>query len=403
MNLYRYISNKFAISQKSRFLAFARFVSYLSVILGVVALLLSLAILNGFEQELRSTTTKFTSHIVIYQNNKEPIKNANEISKKIKTKFKNINDLQEVAEREGLIRSKNFIDGVLIKSYNPSNDIIDFRRYIKHGKAVFSSDTARELILGEPLQKKLAIEIGDNVFVYFIQIQDGLPKSKIRQFKIIGTYKTGMVRYDETLVLIPLGTARKLFNLEDNAATKIEVVLDDITQASSISNQIMQFLGFPFWTLTYYEIHSSLFAWIELQKEPIPLVLGIISLVAMLNIITTLIITVIEKTRSIGILRSLGVSRNGIIRIFLNQGLQIGIIGVLIGCVISFTFSFLQQQFKFIHLKSEIYFLDTLPIQISAIHYISVSILTLILVLMASILPAFIASKISPVRAIRFK
>lgn len=403
MNLYRYISTKFAHSRKSRFLTFARFVSYLSVVLGVVALILSLAILNGFEQELRTATTKFTSHIVIYHNNKEPIDNASEISKKIKSKFKNILALQEIAEREGLIRSKSFIDGVLIKSYNPNNDIIDFRKNILQGKDKFSSDTAWEIIVGEPLLKKLALEIGDNVFLYFIEIKDGLPKSKINKFKIIGSYKTGMVRYDETLVLIPLGTARRFFYLNDKAATKIEVIIDDIDQSSVISNQIMQYLGFPFWTLTYYEIHSSLFAWIELQKEPIPLVLGIITIVAMLNIITTLIITVIEKTKSIGILRSLGVSRGGIVRIFIHQGLQIGIFGVSIGCFLSFVFCFLQQHLKFIHLNGDIYYLDTLPVLISAIHYVWVASLTLILVLLASIIPAFIASKISPIRAIRFK
>ena len=199
-----------------------------------------------------------------------------------------------------------------------------------------------------------------------------------------------------------VGEARGVIFLA-GSKNKIEIFIKDINKASEVSQSVMGFLGFPYWTLTYYEIHSSLFAWIELQREPIPLVLGIISLVAMLNIITTLIITIIEKTRTIGILRTLGISKMGIIKIFAYQGFQVGLYGVAAGCVLSFLFCFLQQQYKFIHLKGEIYFLDSLPILISPVHYAVVASITFVLVVLASILPAVIAAKIKPVSSLRFK
>jgi len=370
--------------------------------LGVLALLISLAILHGFENELRNNTTKFTSHIVVFSYNKDPISNIKEITEQIRAHFDVISVIHPIIEGEGLIRSTGFIDGIMFRIYNPSKDPNGFSKLIA-GKNYFSSDSANEIIVGEPLLRKLGLQIGDFVNLYSINIKENTPKYKIRKFKIISTYKTGMTTYDETLVLLPETSARSFIGMPPNSANKIEIFITDINQAKDVSQSIMQFLGFPFWTLTYYEIHSSLFAWIELQREPIPLVLGIISIVAMLNIITTLIITVIEKTRTIGILRTLGISKIGIIKIFAYQGFQIGLYGVAAGCVLSFVFCFLQQQFKFIHLKGEIYFLDALPIFISPVHYVLVALITFVLVLLASVLPALIAAKIKPVSALRFK
>lgn len=402
MNLYRYISSSIAKSRKTRFLRFARLVSLLSVMLGVVALLISLAILHGFENELRNNTTKFTSHIVVFSYNKDPIGNAKAITEQICAKFDAISAIHPVIEGEGLVRAAGFVDGVMFRTYNPEYDPNGFSNLI-NGQKNFSCDSANEVIVGEPLLRKLALKIGDFVNLYSISIKDNATKYKINKFKIVGTYKTGMTIYDETLVLLPEATARNFYGLPLYSANKIEIFIKDINKASDVSQSIMKFLGFPFWTLTYYEIHSSLFAWIELQREPIPLVLGIISLVAMLNIITTLIITVIEKTRTIGILRTLGISKTGIIKIFAYQGLQIGLYGIVAGCVLSFMFCVLQQQFRFIHLKSEIYFLDALPIFISPLHYVLVASITFVLVLLASVLPALIAAKIKPVSALRFK
>lgn len=402
MNLYRYISSAIAKSRKSRFLRFARLVSLLSVMLGVIALLLSLAILHGFENELRNNTTKFTSHIVVFSYNKEPFSNAREISEKIKINFDVISSVHPIIEGEGLVRSANFVDGVMFRTYNPKFDPNGFSKLIS-GHNYFSNDSANEIIVGEPLLRKLALQKGDFVNLYAINIKDNITNYKIKKFKIVSTYKTGMTSYDETLVLLPETTARNFYGMPPNSANKIEIFIKDINKASEVSHSIMDFLGFPYWTLTYYEIHSSLFAWIELQREPIPLVLGIISLVAMLNIITTLIITIIEKTRTIGILRTLGISKMGIIKIFAYQGFQIGLYGVAAGCILSFVFCFLQQQYKFIHLEGEIYFLDSLPILISPVHYAVVASITFVLVLLASVLPAVIAAKIKPISSLKFK
>lgn len=404
MNLINFISKRFSSNEQGRFLKFARAVSFVSVMLGVLALLLSLAILYGFESELKKSAVKFTSHITINTLNKEPIGNAGEIINLLKTKFTEIAAANPICEREGLIRSDLHTDGVLIKSFQPQNDINDFKKNIKFGKSSFSSDSAREIIIGTRLARKLGATAGSSIVLYAIKSSNiGLPDSRVGKFKVVGLYQTGMAEYDESLVLIPLQAARVFFKMPENSASKIELMLNDINSSSRISKNVMDLLGFPFWTMTYYEIHTSIFAWIELQKEPIPLVLGIISLVAVLNIITTLLIMVVEKTHTIGILRTLGMKKFDIVKIFVSQGIRIGSYGMLCGAVLAFAFSILQQNYQLIKLKGEIYFLDALPIYISPLHYIVVLSISFLLILLSTIIPALIASGLKPVKAIRFK
>lgn len=404
MKLINYIASKFAKPNSGRFLHFARFVSFVSVMLGVMALLLSLAILNGFEKELRKSAVKFTSHITLNTFNKEPIENASQVIDLLRQKYPQIAGVSSVFEREGLVKTSVHTDGVLIKSFIPENDITNFASNIQKGKKTFSTDSSRELIIGRRLASKLGVECGEEIILYAINSTGSdMPDSRIGKFEIVGIYQTGMAQYDDVLVFMPHKTAGSFFRMPENSASKIEIILKDINIASDLSAKIMDDLGYPFWTLTFYELHSSIFAWIELQKEPIPLVLGLISIVAVLNIITTLLITVVEKTHSIGILRTLGMKQSQVIAIFVNQGLKLGVTAILSGAALALTFSYLQVNFKLIRLKGEIYFLDSLPIDISLVNYLIVMTLTFVLVLLSTIIPAYIASKLSPSNALRFK
>ncbi len=404
MSLTVFISKRFSSGGQGRFLKFARAVSFISVMLGVLALLLSLAILYGFENDLKKAAVKFTSHIVINTLNREPIQQADEVISLLKSKYSEVASAVPICEREGLVRSDLHTDGVLIKSYSPDSDINEFYKNIKIGEKRFSSDSANEVILGQRLASKLGVECGSSVILYAIKSSaSGLPDSRIAKFKVIGLYQTGMAQYDENLVLIPLGTSRNFLKIASGDCNKIEVMLKDINQSSVLSKKMMDFLGFPFWTMTYYEIHSSIFAWIELQKEPIPLVLGIISLVAVLNIITTLLIMVVEKTHTIGVLRTLGMKRLDIVKIFVSQGIRIGSYGMIFGAIVAFALSLLQQQFHFMSLKGEIYYLDSLPIFISPLHYAVVLSISFILILLSTVIPALVASGLKPMKTIRFK
>ena len=403
-------------SNSSNFMNFANIVSIISVMVGTLALILSLSILNGFNFELYKTVTKFTSDIAIYTINGSYIINSN-TTKNILLKNPNIVSVSPVLYAEGIATTKKSTEGIAVQSVFPSdflspgsNLINNISTNIIDGKIEFSSDSAKEIIIGQELARKLEVKIGDNILIYALKNTETISFSSAvySQFKIRAIYKTGMLQYDGLIAFAPYKTLLDFLELPENTANYIEVFLPpevspDLTKTNSISNQIEDTLGYPFYPLTYYDLNRSIFAWIELQKEPIPLVLTIITVVALLNIITMLIIRVVEKTHAIGILRTLGLQNNKLIFIFIFQGAKTALIGSILGSILSILISLLQNYYGIISLDSSIYFLDKLPIKIEWYYFAIVISTTFFFSLIASLLPAFIACKVSPLKAIKFK
>jgi lipoprotein-releasing system permease protein len=183
----------------------------------------------------------------------------------------------------------------------------------------------------------------------------------------------------------------------------MEIWLSDLTRTDSLLPKIGRVAGDNLVARSVFQLHAGIFAWIDLQKEPIPIVLGLISIVAVMNILTTLLIIVVEKTHSIGILRALGMKRKEIITLFVVQGTLIGTAGTLAGSFLAFLCWFLQDQFHLIRLNGDIYFLDTLPIGFEPLHYTVIIAVSISLSLISTFAPSFIASKISPLKAVRFR
>jgi lipoprotein-releasing system permease protein len=384
---------------------FARLVALISVTLGSMALIISLSVLDGFESALKTNAVKFTSHIKVKSFSDDNISNPEQMIKKIKAIYPEVKTAVPVVEREGLISSTGFVEGVVVRGTSRNYDITGLNKNIILGKFDFSSIEANEIIIGKRLAKKLNAEIGSDVVVYAIK-GESLSKfemPEIEKFKVIGIYETGMSQYDDIYIYIPFRKAQTLFKMPQESAGSLDLLLNDINLAPYISKKLNDELGYPYYAYTVFDLHSAVFAWIELQKAPIPLVLGLISIVAVFNILTILLITVVEKTHSIGILRAIGMSSSNIIKIFILQGLVIGTIGTLLGCGIGLTLGLIQQNYHIFTLEGDIYFLDTLPVKFYAWHFIVVIGMSLLLSFLATLVPSFIASRIQPIRAIRFK
>jgi lipoprotein-releasing system permease protein len=205
------------------------------------------------------------------------------------------------------------------------------------------------------------------------------------------------------LVFIPYNRALKLFDMPQGSASSYQVMLKKMELAPSLVDTVESFLRYPYFALTVYNYHGSIFSWIEIQKEPIPIVLGLISIVAVLNIITSLLITIVEKTNTIGILRAIGLDNRKVLAIFVYKGFSIGFKGTAAGLLLAYILSFIQKNYSIIRLKGEIYFLDVLPIEIVAEHYVIVAAVSMLLAVVATLIPAFIAVKVTPLKAIQFK
>jgi lipoprotein-releasing system permease protein len=210
-----------------------------------------------------------------------------------------------------------------------------------------------------------------------------------------------MAAYDDLIAYVNINAAQRLFNLNDKVRG-YDIRVNDITKIDSLTNYLINHLNYPYAVRSIYQIHRNIFTWIALQKKPIPIVLGLIIIVAVFNIVGTLLMIVLEKTNAVGILKSLGANRKQIISIFIYQGCYLAIAGILIGNIIAFILTELQLRYKIISIPSSVYFMSSIPIFISAQNFLIVSTITFILCIIASLMPSYIASKIQPVSTLRF-
>jgi lipoprotein-releasing system permease protein len=175
-----------------------------------------------------------------------------------------------------------------------------------------------------------------------------------------------------------------------------------LVNIDKIAQNIQDMFGYPYYVRTIFQIHQNIFTWLELQKKPIPIILGLIIFVAVFNVISTLLMIVLERTGAIGILRSLGANKKLIVKIFLFHGLYLSLIGIAIGTLVSLVFSLLQINYGIISLPGSVYFVTKVPIAINLENYLIVTLVTLVISFLASLLPSFAASRINPITAIKF-
>jgi len=376
-----------------------------SVALGVIALVVSFSILEGFEKTIKSTASQFTSHVSVVTFSRQPFTVTESSISLLKSHSSSIVSVQPVIERECLIQGKNQnIEGALVRTVSTDTFSLLSPNYIYEGRNTFSpaSQNTNEVILSKRMANRLQKAIGDSILITVISITDSIQTTNFDYATVIGLYETGMAQYDNIVAFVPEYSARQLFSLSTNVFTNLDVMLTSVDDAKKVSIEIENYLGYPFYARSVFELHSSIFTWIELQKQPIPIVLSLISAVALFNIITTLLVSIVEKTHSLGIVRSLGLTSKTLLVLSLFQGLKIGVLGCVIGIILSVLFYWLQSTFSIITLNPEIYFIDHLPIALVPGKMLFVVCITIGISAIATIIPALVVTRISVVKALRF-
>jgi lipoprotein-releasing system permease protein len=395
----KYFIDKFHDTRASgKIVKFTTRAAFFSVFIGSFALIMSLSILDGFEDMLTETTAKFTSDISIVSMNSEYV-----TLDSVDLSNSSIEGITEIIEKPVIVRKKNDIDGFILRGIDYNNDINDFSQNIEKGKFGFTSDSAKEVIISKKVAKKMGYSIGDNVIIYSIDAtQQSVPKTKISKFKIVALYDTGLGEYDNSIIIAPLHTTHSFFDIEKGKATRIELSVKDKNNIDDVTNEIASKLNFPYMAKNVFDYQRMALIWIQVQKEPIPLVLGIITIVAVLNVVTMLLILIVEKTRQIGIMKVLGMSSKDIIKIFVFIGVRLSLKAALTGGIVAFVLSILQKQYGFISLDSSVYFLDTVPISINPWHYFIVIFNAVVISAIVVLIPSIVSSKIRPVKVLRF-
>ncbi|MBP1691657.1 MAG: Lipoprotein-releasing system permease protein [Bacteroidetes bacterium] len=404
MSYTRFIASRYLQSRRNAgFFSFIAGIAILGVMLGTATLIIALSVLGGFEREITEKVVGFTSHVQITGFQNLPLRDYRENARLLASSSPVIMSVTPYVAREALIRSKQGVDGIMLKGIDPETEAVAARKYLVAGEFRIDREQGATpgIVLGRKLASRLALEVGDRVVVFGIGrlLQDG--QGRAMAFRVTGIYESGMAEYDDVYAYTGIQDAQVLFQIPD-AASGFDIQLSRVDSADAVAERAADLLGYPHYARTVFESYRNLFSWIELQKKPIPIILGLIIIVATVNIIGTLLMMVLDKTREVGVLATLGATRWGITRVFLRQGLTIALVGTVLGNLLAFILLTLQQNFKILSLPSDIYFMTSVPVLMRWEDFLVVSAITVALSMLSALIPARLAARLDPVTAIRF-
>jgi len=396
----RYLTAK----RKQAFISVITFISVLGITIGVMALIIAVALITGFQKDVQDKILGATSHLMVSDLTGEGLSNYEQLAAKIKN-IKGIKSVSPIAFNTVLISGPSKSLGVMLKGidFELEQGQSPWLQKLENGQ--IPPESGRDgILLGHDLSLSLGAGVGDTVMI--LTASSSLsplgPLPKTKKFVISGIFATGLFEFDSSTALISLGSAQKLFRLEKRVSF-LQVMIDDIFQASRIKESLRERLPSIVYITTWMELNKSLFSALKLEKNIIFLTIALIVFVASLNIIATLILMVMEKTRDIGILIALGATSRNIKKIFFLQGASIGIIGTLCGVALGLFWCFLANTFKLIRVPVDIYQISFVPFRINPVDLVLIIGATLLISFLSTLFPAHRASKVDPVIALKYE
>ncbi|MCF7804825.1 MAG: ABC transporter permease [Candidatus Marinimicrobia bacterium] len=398
-----YIAKRYFISRhRFGFISTISRISIAGLAIGIAALLLTVSVLSGFRSTLEENIIGFDGHIRLRLFHKTAMSNLPDMTSQLKS-FSEVKQFAPYISHEAMIRAGSRTDGVVVEAMPDSalNSLLRVGEYITEGSIEFTEVSGLpSLVVSRRLARKLDTEIGDKITLFSI---DGIPgprnHPRAKQFRLGAIYHTGMSDYDDVFVYTSLAAGQDLFKLPDQAHGML-LMLHNSDLVEPFSVKLQEDLGYPYYPVTWYERHASLFAWLQSQQMPIIIVFGLIAIVAVFNIVSTLMMIVLEKNRDIGILKAMGSSRGKTLRIFVWNGLIIGLLGAVLGTGLGLGLGWLQQEFALIHIPADVYFMSSMPVEFHWEHIVIINGIALILSTLATVYPALQAAKKKPVEAI---
>jgi lipoprotein-releasing system permease protein len=409
--------------RKQVFVSVITMFSIAGIFLGVAALIIVLAVMNGFETDLRTKILGINAHVVLMQYG-GVLRDYDKVLQQV-AREKEVVAVTPFIYSQAMLKKGESASGVILRGMDTetASRVINLGK-MHEGKIAYLEGKNRQnlqlspegvkmpgVVLGKELAKNLGIFLFDTVFIMSPQgISSPMGMMpRLKKFIVVGVFDSGFYEYDSTMAFLALGDAQEFLNMGD-LVTGLEVKVNDIYQAGGIARQLEKKLGYPYWARHWMEMNKNLFAALRMEKRVMFIILSLIVLVAMFNIITTLIMVVMEKNRDIAILKAMGATSRSIMKVFIYQGLIIGVIGTFLGAiaglVVAFNLEklslFVERIFGFKILPADVYYLSALP---SLVNYWDVTIIilgTLFISLLATIYPSWRASRLDPAETLRY-
>jgi lipoprotein-releasing system permease protein len=373
-------------------------------------MIVTLSLVNGFQDTISQKIFSFWGHIRVVDRQpmksaiaeESPIQKNDTVFNAIK-RNPDVADINSFATRYAILKSREEIDGVLIKGLDTAYDFKHLQRFMQQGRWIEFNDSSysREIIISAHTASQLKLKLNDRVFIYFIRSDGSLRPDRLT---VVGIYKTGILEYDQTFAIGDIKLIQRLNGWAPGQIGGYEIFVRDFGKMSEVSHELYDMDVFPAtWdTKTMHELYPNTFDWLNMQNITRNVLIGFMITVAVINLITCLIILVLERVKMIGVLKAVGAGDWTIQKIFLQHSLFITLTGIILGTALALGLLWLQQTTGFIKLNEEAYYMSTAAVSIVWWQVIAVCAGTLLVCIFVLLIPSVIVKRIQPVKAIRF-
>jgi lipoprotein-releasing system permease protein len=410
MNIASFIAGRISFNKQRTFSRFIIRLATVATTLSVASMIITLAFVNGFQQTVSNKVFSFWGHLRVQQYEsakaivaeETPLKKNDSVTNIIRN-TKGVQQVQAFATKSAVLENNKEIEGILFKGVEQNYDFKNFKSFIVEGKWLDFTDSlySKDVVIPKPIAQQLKIKLHDTVRVFFISAQEG--KSNVRKMHVAGIYKTGIEEYDKLFALGDIRLLRRINGWEDEQIGGYEIFLNDYSQMDTLNKQLYSALPQGWVSRTMKELYPNIFDWLNIQNVNRDVIFIVMAIVAIINLITCLLILVLERTRMVGILKAVGSTDWTIQKIFLfNAGFIAGV-GIFFGLIVGLGLCWLQQATGFIKLDESAYYVSTAPVTIIWWQVVVVCVGTLVVCFVSLVLPSLIVRTIRPVKAIQFR
>ena len=375
-----------------------------SIGMGLGIMIISFLILKGFQLKIQEKIISFGGHLQVTKFTLSRSYEEDPISKNLAlyndySDYEYINHIQEFANKAGLLKANEEVMGVVLKGVSNSFDLSKFSQNIVDGKFpdLTQGKTVNEIMVSQNIADKLNLEIGDDARLYFIQ-----NPPRVRKLTLCGIYETGMEDFDEKIILGDIRLVQSINNWPDSLVGGFEIFLNDFNKADYYQDELEDIVGYENYIEKISDKFAEIFDWLSLLNRNVVIFLSLTLFVACFNMVSILLILIMERTQMIGVFKALGAANKLIRRIFVYNGMRLIAKGILLGNIIGIGFGMLQDKFHFLTLDPKSYYMEFVPIEWNWGIIILLNILTFIMVSLVLTIPTMIISTISPIKSIRF-